>query len=138
MTDITDLLEGLPGSPVDFSAAERRIEQRTKSRALVVMAHGKGLCVSCEPGVALDFIHENDSTATEDGFVLDQASVDYCETLPDGVYYGVLVLLDDGPGDAPGSREFFASLTSVRLATAEEWHSHLRGEWAWDPQAEAT
>ena len=119
----------------DFKLAQPdERDARLKSRALVVMAHGKGLCVSCEPGIVLDFIHESDSSATEDGFVMDDAGVDYCTTLPDGVYYGVMTLLHNGPGDIPGTWEFIPAFTGNRLATAEEWHAHLKGEWAWDPE----
>ncbi len=118
----------VPATPEALAA-----EHRTKSRVLVVYAHGQALALVCEPGITLDFIHESDSKANTDGFVLDEAVVDY-GIMPDGVYYGVLSLVDDGPGDWPGSREVCPSLSDVRPVTADEWKAHLQGEWPWDPK----
>jgi hypothetical protein len=115
--------------PVTSSEPAGRKERR-ESRVLVVMAHGNGLCLVCEPGLVLDHLHENGSGASEDGFAFAGHGVDH-EPLPDGVYVGELVFIDDGPGDWPGSREVAVSLRKTRLATVEEWTAHLNGEWPW-------
>jgi len=126
--DFKDLtLAAVAGEPV------RREDSPRKSRVLVVMAHGVGLCLYCEPGIVLDYIHETYGFLPEDGFPLDKGGVDYDAALPNGVYYGVLSLVDDGPGDWPGSREVCPTLKDTRLATPEEWQAHLTDEIPWDP-----
>jgi len=115
----------------EFKGTEIVAEALTKSRVLVVFAYGAGLALACEDGVALDFIRETGSGASIDGFVLDTGGVDY-EPQADGVYIGVLSLVDDGPGDWPGSRECAPTLRDVRPATAAEWTAHLSGEWPWE------
>ncbi len=120
----------------DFETIETKLtkEARSKSRVLVVMMHGEGLCLCCEPGLVLDYLHEGGGSASEDGFVLEDHGVDHAE-LPDGIYVGELSLIDDGPGDYPGTREVCPALSGVRLATVEEWKAHLRGEWPWDARS---
>lgn len=94
----------------DFETIETKLtkEARSKSRVLVVMMHGEGLCLCCEPGLVLDYLHEGGGSASEDGFVLEDHGVDHAE-LPDGIYVGELSLIDDGPGDYP-ARETMALL----------------------------
>ena len=116
---------------VMFKGGSIRAEALSKSRVLVVFAYGAGLVLACEDGVALDFIRENGSGASIDGFVLDKESVDHGPQA-DGVYIGVLSLVDDGPGDWPGSRECAPALRDVRPATEAEWTAHLSGEWPWE------
>lgn len=41
-------------------------------------------------------------------------------------------LLCGEASDYPGSREACVQLYDLRRATADEWKSHLDGEWPWD------
>jgi hypothetical protein len=107
-------------------------EPRRVCRTLFVLAHGTGAALVCEPGAPLEFLSENGHGANEDGFLLEKEGIDFDAGLPDGVYVGTLSLVDDGPGDWPGSREFCARLDDVRLATADEWKAHLAGQWPWE------
>jgi hypothetical protein len=124
---------GLDFSPVGDVEAEEKIARRAKSRVLFAFAHGDGVVLVCEEGAPLSFVQENGNGASEDGFVLSKEGIDVGLD-PDvpGVYFGVLGLVDDGPGDYPGTREFAVSLSEVRDVTAEEWKAHLAGEWPWE------
>jgi hypothetical protein len=104
------------------------------SKALVVVYHGKAMCLCCGPLVegeyaAIDVLTEEDSSR-EMGFPLDAASVD-CPRLPDGVYCGEMRVENDGLGDWPGSVEICVAFRNWRQATEEEWCKHLWGEWPW-------
>jgi hypothetical protein len=117
---------------------QKAAEGRRKARVVFVMAHGTGLALCCEESIVLDYLSEVGSGATVDGFPLDSHGVDYDTKLPDGVYMGVMSLVDDGPGDYPGSREVCPSLGDARLATADEWRAFIEGEYPWDPKVEIT
>ncbi len=125
-------------NPIDFSAdfpvtgnprKEEAEMQRRKSRVIVVFAHQIGLVVVCEPGDPLAYLEEMGAGATP--FELTASGVDHCQTMAAGAYYGTLILIDDGPGDFPGTREVCASLTDLRPVTAEEWTATVAGDWPW-------
>ena len=131
--------ENTPGERLDFTAAvtgdveaEEKIAQRAESRVLFAFAYGDGVVLVCEESVTLDFVRDAGNGASTDGFVLSKEGVDFDQSLDPGVYFGVLGLVDDGPGDCPGTREFAVSLSEVRDATPEEWKAHLAGEWPWE------
>jgi hypothetical protein len=52
------------------------------------------------------------------------------------VFVADLSLEDDGPGDAPGSREVGVALRNAVPVTAEQWRAHRDGEWPWGPTGE--
>lgn len=56
---------------------------------------------------------------------------------PDDVYMAELVLVDDGPGDVPGTREHLASIRNLRRVTREEWEAFLLDEWPWNEDGSA-
>jgi hypothetical protein len=127
MADLEDLIGGLKQPPVPPQK-----DRKATSRVLVAFFFGEGLVLCCEKSVVLDFICEGGIGASEDGFTLDGAGVDY-KLKPDGLYIGVLRLVDDGAGDYPGTREYMPSLADTRLATKREWRAHLAGDWPWKP-----
>jgi hypothetical protein len=116
-------------------------------KALVLFAHQKGHVImygdGCLPvlgttrplterekedGAVEDFIHD---MVGPDDFDLEKAGADYAPHA-DGVYVGTLKLVDDGPGDWPGSREVALQLCDTHLATEEEWRAYRDGEWPWE------
>jgi len=103
-------------------------------KAMVVFAHGKGLvvCWQAQTYVA-QFISDAGGGGGTDSFDLDDVGADYNDDIDDGVWLFDLGLVDDGPGDWPGSRECMLQLTNGRHATAEEWAYHRGDEWPWEP-----
>jgi hypothetical protein len=120
----------------DFAAEEREMARRT-SRVLVVFAHGEAMSLVCEPGLPLECLKEIGEVRGGGIDAFNLYGVDY-ETRQDGVYYGVLHIVDDGPGDWPGSREVTVCLKDVRPTTVGEWASHRRGEWPWPQSSDKT
>lgn len=94
------------------------------NQALIVVAHSKVLVleVDVETGIG-EWI---DGMGEADAF----AEVAEWDMLP-GVWVCSVDLVDDGPGDWPGSRECRLDISKVRLPTPEEWSSHLAGEYIW-------
>ena len=116
----------------DVVEAEKKAGRWRQCRVLFVIAHGMALALACEDGEMLKYLQENGNGASSDGFSFDDESVDYDTTLAQGVYIGTLKLVDEGPGDWPGTREYAPQLSESRLATEDEWRAHLRGEWPWE------
>lgn len=105
-----------------------------EGRAVVVFAHGVGYALSYDGCEAVkDCISE--AGGGFDSFDLDVIGADY--EAPDGfnICIASLRLIDDGPGDWPGSREVCLQLFDIRPATADEWAAYRRGEWPWTEQA---
>jgi hypothetical protein len=74
--------------------------------------------------------HIHDCGGDVDGWDLEGADVD-AHAFVDGALVASVKMIDDGPGDWPGSRETVASIYDVRPATKEEWQAHVHGEWPW-------
>ena len=103
---------------------------KSKGRALVVVAYSDPYALVWSAGEYLrDTIIE--AGGHTDGFALKNASFDHA-MVEDGLFIAELSMVDDGPGDWPGTREFLLSVTSFRTATAEEWAHHCDGDWPWD------
>ena len=100
------------------------------NRALVVFAHGRGLvlCYSGDEHVR-QFI--SDSGGSNDTFDTETCGVDF-ENPGDGVFIVDMKLVDDGPGDWPGSREVAIQFSNARKATKEEWSNHCDDLWPWE------
>lgn len=100
-------------------------------RALVLFFQGEGLVLCWQGNASLaGFFNECVGSIDVEGFALDDA-VDF-EVQPDGVYVAELRIVDDGPGDYPGTCEALPGLHNFRTATKAEFAAHLRGEWPWD------
>lgn len=106
---------------------------------LVVFQYGKGFVI-CKGGAtegdeeadAVDrFIDDAGGSGTSGDFSLEAAGVDHAD-LADGVWMGQLRLVDDGPGDYPGTREYALQLHDERRCTPEEWAAFLAGDWPWN------
>jgi hypothetical protein len=115
---VTDGAPTVGGRPGDFGLA------------LVVIIHGAGL-VLCWDGPAYfkEFVSDARGGGN-DSFTFD--CIDH-EMIEDGLFIVELVLIDDGPGDWPGSRESCLHARNFRQATPEEWKAHLVGDWPWEP-----
>ncbi len=109
---------------------ERAEEVARTGKALVVVAHGKTWVLAWQAGEYLYEIMTGQGTAKE-GFAPEHEGFDMA--IPgDGVYICDLGWVDDGAGDWQGSREVLPSIAAWRLATPEEWASHLKNEWPWE------
>jgi hypothetical protein len=98
------------------------------SRALVAFAFQQGFVLLHQLfGGVREYIE--DTCGTSETFDLDAA--DFAPQ-PDGMYIGELRLIDDGPGDWPGSREVCLSLQEVRPITKDEWEAFRDGDWPWE------
>lgn len=104
----------------------------TTNRALVVFAHGQGLvlCYSGDEHVK-QFI--SDAGGSSDMFDTETCGVDF-EDPGDGVFIVDMKLVDDGPGDYPGTREVAIQFTNARKATKKEWNMHCDALWPWEVQ----
>ncbi len=49
-----------------------------------------------------------------------------------GIYLARLSLIDEGPGDLPGSRECSVEIVDLRAVTKEEWLAYAGGEYPWE------
>jgi len=100
------------------------------NRALVVFAHGQGLalCYSGDEHVK-QFI--SDVGGSSDTFDTEKCGVDF-EYPGDGVFIVDMKLVDDGPGDYPGTREVAIQFTNTRKATKDEWSAHCDALWPWE------
>lgn len=102
----------------------------SEGKALIVVAHGQGMVLIYQAVSWLEqFIH--DVVGNHDSFSLEKASADY--NLKDGIWVADLGLVDDGPGDWPGSRECLLQVKDAHPVTAEEWAFYLDGDWPWEP-----
>jgi hypothetical protein len=102
-------------------------------RAMLVAAHGHALVLCYAAPYWLEQLVVDSggrSSASIEPFELDEA-FDHGD-VPNGVSIAEITMVDDGPGDWPGSRETIASFKVLRPATAEEWRSHLTDEWPWE------
>jgi hypothetical protein len=106
------------------------------NEALVVFAHGKGFVLEHRAGgVVREFIHDAGGGG-DSGFDLEACGVDCDAARWEGqLVSGRLKLVDDGPGDYPGTRECCLQLMDCRPATAEEWEHYRRGEWPWPEES---
>lgn len=108
---------------------------------LVVFQYGKGAVIckgACAEGddeaeAVERFIDDAGGSGTSGDFSLEAAGVDHAD-LTDGVWMGRLRLVDDGPGDEPGTRECALELYDERPCTLEEWTAFLDGDFPW-PEA---
>jgi len=99
------------------------------NRALIAVAHGHPLALvwSAEDWIS-SFINDAGGGET---FALEDISADY-EDSGDGIFTAAIRVVDDGPGDWPGSRECVVQFTDFTHVTADEWAAHCRGDWPWD------
>ncbi len=114
----------------DFTAVSIRPNKPGPNKALVLFAHGRGFALYYEansPG--LSELIQDTGGGLED-FDLEGIGA-HCETPADGLYVYDIHVVDDGPGDWPGSREVAVELRDGRPVTVEEWAAHRRGEYPW-------
>jgi hypothetical protein len=103
------------------------------ARALVVVVHGKALALICEVDERIG-TSIGDHGVHPDGFAFGN---EIHSDLDDGLWVVNLGWEDVGASDwGPHIREFGLAIHSARMATAEEWASHLAGEWPWEPAPE--
>ena len=99
--------------------------------ALIVVAHGDPLALCYDgPHHITEYIDE--SFRRDAGSFAFGDEVDFAP-VADGVYIAELLLVDDGTGDWPGSREVALQARNFRPATPAEWTAHLNEEWPWEP-----
>lgn len=102
------------------------------SRAVVVFAHQEGYVILHQAfGGVKEFIDD----LVGEQFDLDAVGADFAPQR-DGVYVSELCLIDDGPGDWPGSREVCLSLREVRPITKDEWMFYRDGLWPWEQETD--
>jgi len=94
---------------------------RASNLALVVAAFGVGHAL----------VVDADDAITEFLACSDPSELFGEAVTTDGVWICSLGLVDDGPGDWPGSRECRLEILPQRLATADEWDAVRRDEWPW-------
>lgn len=100
--------------------------------ALVVVVHGETFAL-CYDGPANIVDHIRECFRGGDIFAFNDCNDWDHEAPSDGVFVVELRLIDDGPGDAPGSRECALQAKNFRVVTATEWTAHCGGEWPWEP-----
>ncbi len=100
------------------------------NRALVVFAHGRGL-VLCYSGDEHVKQFVSDAGGSSDTFDTENCGVDFKDP-GDGVFIVDMDLVDDGPGDWPGSREVAIQFSNARKATKDEWNMVNDGDWPWE------
>ncbi len=123
-------IEWDPPAPCQYCSKEPAIEQRRSSnKALVIVCHGAAYVVLHDLSTEIEELLIADGGKT-DGFALGDTSIDHAE-MPPGVWTVSVRVIDDGPGDWPGSRESAIQFYDERLATAEEWQGFCAGELPW-------
>jgi hypothetical protein len=114
----------------ETDAIEQLIEEREARRhanlALVMMVHQTAHALLVDADEAIEMF-----IADACGYAFDDVIAD------DGLWVCSLTLVDDGPGDWPGSRECRLQVTPERLATPDEWAAFRRDEWPWANADEA-
>lgn len=51
--------------------------------------------------------------------------------IENGIWTCTLSIVDDGPGDWPGSREGKLQIAPISITSPSEWKSFREGEWPW-------
>lgn len=110
---------------------EMKVEQRKEQdKALVI--------VFCNVSYVLmyDVAHEIEEMlladgGKTDGFALSETNIDHPEMMASGVWTVSVRIVDDGPGDWPGSRESVVQFYDERPATTQEWKAFCDGELPW-------
>jgi len=105
-----------------------------EGRVLFVVHHGIGqvLCHQLDPSVS-EWISDTLGHTNEAFHMECFGGV----PIEEGVYVGELKMVDDGPADGSlGGREAVVDLVAHRLATEDEWKSHVGEEYPWDPNKE--
>jgi hypothetical protein len=99
------------------------------NRALIVFAHGEGdaLYYTGDDDVQ-QFIQDCGGWA--ESFDTINCGVDF-EYPGDGVFVAEMKIVDDGPGDWPGSRESVLQLCDMRPITKDEWRAWLNADIFW-------
>lgn len=118
--------------PVDrFEGMEEELAKcgTPANKALVVVCHGIAYVVLYDLGTELEELLLANGGKT-DGFTLSHANIDHAE-MPPGVWTVSVRVIDDGPGDWPGSRESAIQFYDERLATKEEWEGFCEGALPW-------
>lgn len=114
----------------EFSSVQTEPSPARPNKAIVVVSHGLAFCVTHD---IEEYIREMLAhyVGDDEGFSIERSGGD-CPKLGDGVWTVSVRLADDGPGDAPGTREFIVKFYDKRPTTKEEWTSYCDGEWPWD------
>ena len=107
-------------------------DRDTPKKALIAFFHGKGIAlVWSGPSWLHEFV--NDLYKVGDGFSLDDVDIEHAGgTCDDGLYICDLDVFTEGPDYFTGERDSFIQAKNLRPATAEEWESHVSGDWPWD------
>lgn len=122
-------------APTDYEDAIAKRGRRPPNKALVVAAHGRGvcLCYEADAGITCCLSEFNGAgTGEEEHFDVADLGLQIQDGLA-GVFVCDLSLVDDGPNDWDGGAEWVVNLSNPRPATAEEWTRHVDGEWPWEP-----
>lgn len=101
-------------------------------------AHAGKVLVAVGPGDAMVLVADvapgahwlDEFGVREDGFACEENGIDVA-CGEQGLFIGNLAVVDDGPGDWPGTRECAVVINELRPVTAAEWKAHCRGEWPW-------
>lgn len=129
---MTEKTEAGDASILDFGNPEPEGDPTTEAdvvgKALVTVRYGRGYALLFQGGYALKQLLD-DVGCTGESFPID--ALDY-NTPDDGIYICDVKIVDDGPGDWPGSREAIPQLLNFRLATPEEWLAFIDGDWPWE------
>jgi len=122
--------ESLTFEPIE-KEPEVEVAKKNESRVLLVVAHGEGMVLTWMAGIYMaDFVSQDHAP---EGEPFDAEDVDF-EVPPDGLYLGEFSYVDDGPSDwGSPFREYALGIRNLRPVTAEEWASHRRGEFPWEP-----
>jgi hypothetical protein len=99
------------------------------NKALLVVCHGAAYVVLYDLADEIEEMILADG-GDEEGFAVGDTSIDLPE-MAGGVWTVSVRVIDDGPGDWPGSRESAIQFYDERLATAEEWQGFCRGALPW-------
>lgn len=109
----------------------KHVDPVTFTRALVLVLHGKALCLAWSADEGFDeWIMDGGATHGEP-FALERAGIAYTY-LGEGLHVGRFYAKNDGPCEWSGGDEYSIAFEPERMATAEEWTRHLDEEWPWD------